>query len=95
MRRALARMGSAASAWKNGASGSKPVSRRPSVVREIEAKAVETAVDHPALERADRHLNDQRAVEREAIAGAGIVDVELRIVWVQTEPGRVVEAAER
>ncbi len=54
---------------------------------EIETKAVETAMDHPALERADRHLNDQRAVKREAIAGARIVDVELRIVWVQPEPG--------
>ena len=61
---------------------------------EIETKAVETAMNHPALERADRHLNDQRAVKREAIAGARIVDVELRIVWVQPEPGAIVEPAE-
>ena len=64
-------------------------------VREVEAKAIEAAMDHPALERANRHVDDQRAVEREAIAGAGIVDVELRIVRIQPEPGRVVEAAER
>ena len=63
--------------------------------REIEAKAVETAVDHPAPERADRHLDDQRAVEREAIAGAGVVDVKRRIARVEAEPGLVVEAAER
>ena len=47
---------------------------------EVEAKSVETAVNHPALERADRHVNDQRAIKREAIAGARIVNVELRIV---------------
>ena len=62
---------------------------------EIEAKAVETALDHPALQRAHRHVDDQRPVERKAIAGARIVDVELRIVWVQTEPGLIVEPAER
>ena len=62
---------------------------------EIEAKAVEAALDHPALQRADRHVNDQRAVEREAIAGARVVDVELGIVGIQTEPGLVVEPAER
>ena len=62
---------------------------------EIEAKAVETAVDHPALQRPDRHLDDQRAVERQAIAGAGVVDVERRIARVEAEPGRVVEAAKR
>ena len=95
MRRALASMGSAASAWKNGAFGSKPLARRPSAVAEIEAKAVETAVDHPAPQRADRHVDDQRAVEREAIAGAGVVDVKRRIARVEAEPGRVVEAAER
>ena len=62
---------------------------------EVEAKPVEAAMDHPALERADRHFDDQRPIEREAIAGAGIVDVKLRIVWVEPEPGLIVEAAER
>src|SRR6202042_3562904 len=62
---------------------------------QIEAKPVKTAIDHPALERADRHFDDQRTGERQAIAGAGIVDVKLWIVRVQTEPGLIVEAAER
>src|SRR3984957_869235 len=62
---------------------------------EVEAKSVEPAVDHPALECANRHFDDQRTVEREAIAGARIVDVKLWIVWVEPEPGLVVEATER
>src|ERR1700722_16878485 len=61
----------------------------------IEAKAIEPAIDHPALERANRHFNDQWTVERKAIPGAGIVDVEFRIVGIQTEPGLIVEAPER
>jgi hypothetical protein len=55
--------------------------------REIEAEAVEAAVDHPAPERADRHVDDQRAVEREAIAGAHIVDV-ARIAGIEPETRR-------
>ena len=65
--------------------------RRP----QIEAKAVETAVDHPAPERADRHLDDQRAVKRKAISGACVVDVKRWIARVEAEPGLVVETAER
>ena len=65
--------------------------RRP----QIEAKAVETAVDHPAPERADRHLDDQRAVKGEAISGAGVVDVKCGVARVEAEPGLVVEAAKR
>ena len=95
MRRALARTGSAARASKNGAFGSKPSARRPSVGREIEAEAVEAAVDHPPPQRADRHVDDQRAVKRQAIAGAGIVDVSGRIARIEAKPGGVVEAAER
>ena len=63
--------------------------------REIEAEAVKAAVDHPPLQRADGHVDDQRPVEREAIAGAGVVDVERRIVRIEAEPGRVIEATER
>ncbi len=62
---------------------------------EIEAKAIDAALDRPALKRADRHIDDQRAVERQAVAGARIVDVELRIAGVETEPRRIVEPAER
>ena len=63
--------------------------------REIEAKAVKAAVEHPPLQRADGHVDHQRAVEREAIAGAGVVDVKRRIVRIEAEPGRVIEAAKR
>ena len=62
---------------------------------EIEAEAVETAVDHPPPQRPDRHADHQRAVERQAIAGAGIVDVSRWIAGIEAKPGGVVEAAER
>ena len=61
---------------------------------EIEAEAVDAAMDHPSPQRADRHVDDERLVEREAIAGAGVVYVARRIPGVEAEPGRVVEAAE-
>ena len=62
---------------------------------EIEAEAVEAAERHPAPERRERHGDDRRAIEREAIAAAGVVDVAARIVGQQAEVGGVVEAAER
>ncbi len=52
-------------------------------------------MDHPAPERADRHLDDQRAVEGEAISGAGVVDVKRWIARVEAEPRLVVETAKR
>ena len=62
---------------------------------EVEAEAVDPAMNHPAPERADRHVDDERPVERETIAGARVIDVSCRIVRVEAEPGGVVEAAER
>ena len=62
---------------------------------EIEAESVETAERHPALERRKRHGDDRRAIERQAIAAAGVVDVAARIVGQKPEVGGVVEAAER
>ncbi len=62
---------------------------------EIEAEPVDPAVDHPSPQRADRHVDDERPVERQTIAGAGVVDVGRRIVGIEPEPDRVVEAAER
>ncbi len=63
--------------------------------REVEAEAVDPAMDHPAVERSNRHVDDERAVERQAIPGARVIDVGRRIMGVEAEPGRVVEAAER
>ena len=63
--------------------------------REIETKAVEAAERHPAPERRERHGDDRRAIEREAIAAAGVVDVAPRIVGQEAEIGGVVEAAKR
>ena len=63
--------------------------------REIEPEAVEAAMDHPAPQRPDRHVDDERAVERQAIAGAGVVDVGRRIAGIEAKEGGVVEAAER
>ena len=40
------------------------------------------------------HVDDQGAVEREAIAGARVVDVKRGIAWVEAEPGLIVESAE-
>ena len=63
--------------------------------REVESEAVDPAMDHPAPERADRHVDHERALEREAIAGACVIDVDRRIPRVETEPRRIVKAAER
>ena len=62
---------------------------------EIEAESVEAAERHPAPERRERHRDDWRPIEREAIAAAGVVDVAPRVVGQEAEIGRVVEAAER
>ena len=52
-------------------------------------------MDHPAPQRPERHVDDERAVERQAIAGAGVVDVGRRIAGIEAKEGGVVEAAER
>ena len=62
---------------------------------EIEAEAVDAAMIHPAPQRGDRHGDDRRAVEREAIAAAHVVDVARGIVGIEAEIGGVVEPAQR
>ena len=63
--------------------------------REIEAKAVDAAENHPALQRRNRHLDDRSAVEGDAVAAARVVDVAGLIFGIEAEVERVVEAAER
>ena len=80
---ALASTGSSASACEERRMGVEAVGAPAERGREIEAEAVDAAVDHPAPQRADRHVDDQRAVEREAIAAARVVDVSRRIVGIR------------
>ena len=63
--------------------------------REIEAEPVEPAVDHPSPQRADRHIDHERPFEGNAIAAAGVVEIDLRPAGVETEECRIVEATER
>ena len=67
------RLGDEARLGENGISGERLKERRLGIETrvapaecggEVEAKPVKTAIDHPALERSDRHLNHQRAIER-------------------------------
>ena len=63
--------------------------------REIEAEAVDAAQLHPTPKRRDHHIDDGRAVERDAISAAHVVDVALRIVGIEAKIQRVVETAQR
>ena len=81
-------------AGRTARAGSKPSARRPSVVARSKRKP-STPPRTVQRQRADRHVDDQRAVERAGVAAARVVDVGGGIVGRQAVVGRVVQAAQR
>src|SRR5690606_38759637 len=58
---------------------------------EVETEAVDPAADHPSAQGVERQPKRDRPVERERVAGAGIVDISRRIVAAKPVIGGVVE----
>ena len=87
--------GSAAIAWNSGACWSKPRSRRPSAVARSKRKPSNPPSVIQRLSADSAMRDHRRAIEREAIAAARVVDVARRVVRQEAKIGGVVEAAER
>ena len=61
---------------------------------EIEAESVDPRFAHPVAQAVRHHLDDARMAEVERVAGAGVVDVEARLVRHEPIVGLVVDAFE-
>ena len=62
---------------------------------QIEAESVDPRFGHPIAQTVRDHLDDARVAEVERVAGAGIVDVETRLVRHQPIVGLIVDPFER